>query len=340
MALSAKVGASSRIFLRGAPAEVTAASAKDFFSKYGAVEDLFIVEGKGCGYVEFQSTASAQKVVAEAAKLEIQGKKIEVKMAVPPLSGGIDAGLPNLAMVEPAESPQALDVVVIRGHATTTGIGLAAMYAKAKTTVLVLWDQQHRPAQEEAMAGALSKRVYNTMEEEMADAGVMGKAFEYFGVGAPKCALVHVTSDKIVQESSLGEQPLWEIDSVCAGIKENHTETLQCFYALGIYQPWVHAFRACAFIVIPSMLGWDWPEDLCICTVGSRRVVKADPLRSLDGCGWTIGLQTTTDSAPVNASLAFGAINTCVLADEGQKHQYSGKTLNLTMPKADVWCKQ
>merc|ERR1711879_359605 len=131
-------------------------------------------------------------------------------------------------------------------------------------------------------------RVYQTMQEEIADNAVMGKAFEYYGSGAPKCALLHVGDDQVKQSNEM-EKPLWNVDEVMNGINSNHMETLRCFYAFICYQPWVHAFRACAFVLIPPMMCWDWPDDLCTCGLSSRRSVKAQPLRSMDGSGWTIG---------------------------------------------------
>mmetsp|Transcript_52048 Transcript_52048/g.120999 ORF Transcript_52048/g.120999 Transcript_52048/m.120999 type:complete len:341 (-) Transcript_52048:153-1175(-) len=332
--IGSTVGGSSRIFFRGAAADSTSDSAKDFFSKFGAVDSCYAVPGQGCGYVEFHLSSSVEKVLKEPS-LVLQGKTVEVKRALPPLSGGVDVGVPQQALVEPAMSSQALDVVVVRGHTTATGIGLVAAHAKAMTTVLVLWEHHHYPAKEEAVAGALHKRTYNTMEEEMPDNAVMGKAFEYYG---PKCALVHVGSDKLKQSAEM-EDPLWNVDEVVRGISNNHLETLRCFYAYVCYQPWVHAFRACVFMLIPPMMGWDWPDDLCTCTVSSRRTVKADPLRNMDGSGWTIGLQMTSDSPVVNVSLAHAAMNTIVLADEGTKHNYSGKVMNLTMPTPALWYK-
>lgn len=334
--LEGKVAPTTRVFFRGGPADCTEDAIKQLFSKYGSVDALAVVSGNG--FVEFQQPASASKAAEDSGKISVQGKTIEMKKAMVQLSGGIDAGLSPLALVEPAKSPEALDTVVVRGHTTATAIGLVAMYAKANTTVLVLWEHHSRPEQEANVSNALQKRVYNTMEEEFADGQVMSKAFEYFGSGAPKCALVHVGSDKVKQSAQM-ENPLWQVDEVCAGIKENHIETLTCFYACGIYQPWLHAFRACCFILVPGMLGWDWPDDLCTCTIGSRRTVKADPLRTYDGAGWTIGLQTTSDSAPVNTSLAYAAMNNIVLSDESKKHQYTGKVMNLTMPRADMWFK-
>uniref|UniRef100_A0A7S4QAX7 RRM domain-containing protein n=1 Tax=Alexandrium monilatum TaxID=311494 RepID=A0A7S4QAX7_9DINO len=336
--ISSKIAGSSRIFFRGAPADTTSEAAKGFFAKYGDIDDCYAVPGQGCGYVEFRLCSSAEKVVKEG-PLSLQGKTVEVKRALPPLAGGIDVGVAQQALIEPAKSSEALDVVVVRGHCTATGIGVAAMHAKAMTTVLVLWDHHHYPATEAAVAGALEKRVYNTMEEEMPDNAVMGKAFEYFGVGAPKCALVHVGSDKIKQSVEL-ENPLWNVDEVISGIECNHLETLQSFYAAVCYQPWIHAFRAVCFMLIPPMMGWDWPDDICTCTVSTRRTVKANPLRSADGSGWTVGLQMTNDSPVVNASLAFAAMNKVVFSDESLKHQYTGKTLNLNMPTPDIWFKK
>jgi len=333
--IGAKIAGSSRIFFRGAPADTTVDAARGLFGKYGDVDECYVVPGQGCGSVEFHLCTSVEKVLKEAT-ISLQGKTVEVKRALPPLAVGVDLGVAKQALVEPAKSETALDVVVVRGHCTASGIGLAALHAKALTTILVLWDHH---CHEDTVKGALEKRTYNTMEEEAADNAVMGKAFEYYGVGAPKCALVHVGSDKVAQAAEM-ENPLWDVDKVVQGIEGNHLETLQSFYAAVCYQPWIHAFRACAFTLVPSMMGWDWPDDLCTCTVSSRRAVKADPLRNMDGSGWSIGLQLTSDSPVVNASLAYAAMNKLVLSDEGTKHQFSGKVFNLAMPAADIWFKK
>jgi len=332
--LSTQVPPSNRIFVRGAPADCDAGALKELFAKYGAIDTCYFVEGRGCGYVDFQASASAEKAAADTG-LAVQGRQLEVKRALPPLAGGPDVGLAPRPLVEPATA-QALDVVVVRGHCTAAGIGVTALCARAKSTVLVLWEHHHRPEMEPAVAGALQKRVYNIMEEEMADAHVMGKAFEYFGAGAPKCALLHLGSDKLKQSVEM-ERPLWQVDEVVQGIEDNHTETLQVFYAHSIYQPWIHAVRACVFVLLPQMMGWDWSNDLCTASISSRRVCKAEPLRTYDGSGWTIGLQLTSDTTAVNARLAYSAMATCVLSDEGMRHQYSGKVMELNMPQADLW---
>lgn len=336
--ISSKIAQTSRIFFRGAPEDTTVESAKGFFAKYGDVDDICIVPGQGCGYVEFHLCSSVEKVTKEGT-LSLQGKTVEVKRSMPPLAGGIDVGVPQMALVEPAKSAEPLDVVVVRGHCTATGMGVATLHAKAMTTVLVLWDYHHYPATEAGVAGALEKRTYNTMEEEMADNAVMGKAFEYYGSGAPKCALVQVGTDKLAQDCQI-DDPLHNVDEVISGIEFNHLDTLQGFYAAVCYQPWVHAFRACCFFLVPPMMGWDWPDDLCTCTVSSRRQVKADSLRNMDGSGWTIGLQMTNDSPVVNANLAYAAMNKVVLSDEGVKHMYSGKVLTLNMPTPEIWFKK
>lgn len=335
--ISSKIAQTSRIFFRGAPADATSESVKAFFAKYGDIHECTAVAGQGCGYVEFHLCASVEKVIKEGT-LTLQGSNVEVKRSMPPLAGGIDIGVPQLALVEPWKSPEALDVVVIRGHCTATGMGVAALQAKAYTTVLVLWDSHHYPATEPGMAGALEKRTYNTMEEEMADNAVMGKAFEYHGSGAPKCALMQVGTDKLVQSIDI-EDELFKVDEVISGIEGNHLDTLQGFYAAICYQPWVHAFRACCFFLVPPMMGWDWPNDLCTATTSSRRTVKAEPLRSMDGSGWTVGLQMTSDNSVVNANLAFSAMNQIVQSDEGFKHSVSGKVLNLNMPTPQDWFK-
>merc|ERR1712113_996243 len=99
---------------------------------------------------------------------------------------------------------------------------------------------------------------------------------------------------------------------------------------MGIYQPWVHAFRACAFTLIPARMMWDWPDNLCTCNMSARRVVMAEALRNrVDGTGWDIGLQMTQGSSSVNATLAVAAMHEIVFSNESRKSSLSGKNICL-----------
>mmetsp|Transcript_41713 Transcript_41713/g.110174 ORF Transcript_41713/g.110174 Transcript_41713/m.110174 type:complete len:244 (-) Transcript_41713:56-787(-) len=233
--------------------------------------------------------------------------------------------------VLPAAGAEPLDVVVIRGAATAAGIAVAAKLAKAKTTTLVLWDRKHRKGSNGAgeVTAALQKRTYATGEEERADAVVMGKAFEFFGVGAPKCALLQIGSDKVKQAGDL-ENSLFKPGEIMKCVNDNHIETLSSFYAAMIYQPWVHAYRASIFSLIPSQADGDWPEDVAMATLTTRRAVKHDSMRLPDGSGWTFGLQMNDDSAAVNADLVYAHMLSLCQAGEYVKHQFSGHVLPMT----------
>lgn len=334
-ALKSKTALGGRLFFRGVPVLCSSEAVKECFAQYGSIANFYFSRRSGGGFVQFHRCASLENVMLDAERLSLHGQMIEVKRASPFSSGEIDAGAPQQACVEPMTSLRALDVVVIRGHATCTGIGTAAMHAKAKTTVLVQWERHHRGSVEECPGAALQKRVRNSMEDERADNQMMQAAFEYARTGTPKCGLLHFGSDKLEQTAKM-DTPLVDVDAVIAGMQENHTETLRCFSALSIYQPWIHAFEACAFIIIPPMMGSEWPEDLCLSPVSLHRSLKADPLRSMDGSGWTVGFQLTHGSAQLNASLLYSAVSACVLSQDSTMCKYSGKTFTLNIPLLEL----
>lgn len=335
-ALKSQAALGSRLFFRGVPVSCSSEVVKCFFAEYGAIANFYFSQRSGGGFVQFHRCASLENIMLDAERLSLHGQKIEVKKVSSFSSEEIDVGTPQQACVEPLTSLRALDVVVIRGHATSTCIGTAAMHAKARTTVLVLWERHHRGSAEECPGAALQKRVRNSGEDEGADNQMMQAAFEYARKGTPKCGLLHFGSDKLEQTAKM-DTPLLDVDAVIAGMQENHTETLRCFSALSVYQPWIHAFKACAFIIIPPVMGWEWPEDLCISPVSLHRSVKADPLRSMDGSGWTVGFQLTHGSAQLNASLLYSAVNACVLSHDSTMCKYSGKIFMLNMPLLEKW---
>jgi len=327
--MALQVAATSRVYVRGLPEGTTEKAISDYFGKFGGVANAY-VEQTG-GFVEFKDSSSAEKAAA-AKDLALQGKPIEAKRSMPTVGAGL---MPAQAFVEPSVPETALDVVVIRGACTGTAISMAAMIAQAKTTVLVIWDRAS-PVQETSVSGALEKRVYATLEEERPDQLVMGKAFEFFGSGSPKCALLHVQDDKICETKNM-DKPFTDAEGTAKKIAGNHIETTNGCYAAAIYQPWVHAYRAVLFFLVPPAMLHDWPDDLGVSMTGTRRLVKADCLH-WGAQGWSVGLQLTTDSAPMNARLAVASMSTIVNGDDDMKNKLSGKNVKLMMPPARGWC--
>merc|ERR1719346_811206 len=97
------------------------------------------------------------------------------------------------------------------------------------------------------------------------------------GAAGSKCALVHVASEQLALAKDI-RKPLWHVDEVMKGCKDNHYETLQSMYAASIYQPWVHSFKACVFHLMPPDMDGDHTDDVCVAMAGTRRMIKHDPL--------------------------------------------------------------
>jgi len=216
-------------------------------------------------------------------------------------------------------------------------IGLAALLGQTKTTLFVLWN---RPSKEEAnLSGALEKKIYATLEEEKPDQVVMNHAFQHFTSGIPKCALVHVQADKDIRRDFDVNQPLCNPVETAKGISANHIETTDTMVAASVYKTWLHAYRACFFVLLPDFMLGDWPEEVSTAICNTRRMVKADALRAADGAAWTIGLQMTRDSPAINARLAMSSIASIVKSDDSMKHRLAGRNVKLTMPSSRQWCK-
>lgn len=345
---------SNRLLFRGVPAQCTSQAVQELLQQFGPVDKIFYSQGQGCGVAEFRHVASAEKAAAN--RLVLRGATLETRRAMLQMPGARGAGTNEQAIVTPAQVVKA-DIVVLRGAATATAIGIVYELAKAGTTTLVMWDRQHYAAEEKKVSSYLpkrefaadelkpdkegnvpsGKRPYST-EGEKPDLTVISRAYEYFGAGQ-KCAFIHVCSDKLKQANKI-ERPLWHADEVIKGIAANQMETVKSIHGLSVFHSWVHATRACCFLIIPPAACWEYADDLCMPTVGLRRIAYKDPLRIPDGAGWTIGLQLTSGSSHINAALAYSAIATCVYADEGSRHHLSGKTLNITMPLANLWLEQ
>lgn len=63
----------------------------EFFQKFGEIEDLVLMKAKdgseghrGFGFVTFKNVESTDAVLAQSGKLEIDGRKVDVKIALPP----------------------------------------------------------------------------------------------------------------------------------------------------------------------------------------------------------------------------------------------------------------
>eukprot|EP00457_Paulinella_chromatophora_P009275 gb/GEZN01009337.1/.p1 GENE.gb/GEZN01009337.1/~~gb/GEZN01009337.1/.p1 ORF type:complete len:332 (-),score=23.15 gb/GEZN01009337.1/:209-1204(-) len=78
----------SKIFVGGLSWDTTDVSFTQFFSKYGEIKDSVVMKdreggSRGFGFITFSLPESAGRVLKDKANLELDGRKIEVKLAVP-----------------------------------------------------------------------------------------------------------------------------------------------------------------------------------------------------------------------------------------------------------------
>jgi len=343
---------SNKVLFRGVPDSCNAQDVSAVLQKYGPLDCICYEKGQSSGFAEFLFCGSAERCEEESrtpgSTLELAGQPLEVCREAPKFHGSTDTGAFQQAFVKPKPIDQALDVTVVRGHCTAAGIGMVAELAKSKTTTLVLWDRCHYPKDEPKVKSTLKKQTYDQVfAEQKPDRDVMAKAEQYFSVGTPKCALVHIASDKIRTEATV-QRPLFQVNELVSCITSNHIENITTFNCFKIYKPWAHANRACVFILIPPKLCHEWDDDLATASVGYRRIVKADCLRPFDmndpgklgGSGWTMGLQMTNGSSSVSGALAFASIRDIILSSDEQKDHMGGKVLDLGMPIFSTWAQQ
>mmetsp|Transcript_60742 Transcript_60742/g.113545 ORF Transcript_60742/g.113545 Transcript_60742/m.113545 type:complete len:348 (+) Transcript_60742:53-1096(+) len=331
---------SNKVFFRGVPDSCSAEDVLALLQKFGPLDCISYEKGEGSGIAEFLFCGSAERAETESSRpessLKIAGSAIQVVRGAPRWPGSTDTGAFQQALVKPRPKTESLDVVVVRGQNSATGIGMVAELAKTKTTTLVLWDRQHKP-KDEPKVSTLNKKIYTEVFAEQApDKEVMKKAGDFFSAGTPKCALVHLTAEKLKVEAEL-ERPLSQVGDLMEACRHNHLETIANFNAFKVYRPWLHANRACTFILMPPKLCHEWDDDLATCTVGSRRIVRADPARLPDGSGWTIGLQLTHSAAGVNSVLATATICDLVTAADEIKSHLAGRCVELAMPVFSSW---
>lgn len=78
----------ARIIIRNLPFQITQDSLKDYFAKYGKIEEVKILikaDGKpvGCGFIQFEQVQSAAKAIHYANLKPLQGRSIVVDWAIP-----------------------------------------------------------------------------------------------------------------------------------------------------------------------------------------------------------------------------------------------------------------
>ncbi|CAE7501855.1 unnamed protein product, partial [Symbiodinium necroappetens] len=324
---------SNKVVFRGVPDNCSAEDISNLLQKYGPLECICYEKGAGSGIAEYLFCGSAERVEKESNRpdspLQLAGNRVHVLRGAPRWPGSTDTGAFQQVLVTPTPKTESLDVVVFRGQSSASGIGLVAEMAKTKTTSLVIWDRHHRP-REEPKVSTLQKKIYTEVfAEQEPDKDVMKRAGDFFSTGAPKCALVHLAEEKYKVEAAV-ERPLSQVNDLMDACRHNHLETIAGFNAFKVYKPWLHANRACTFVLIPPKLCHEWDDDIATCTVGSRRIVRADPVRLPDGSGWTMGLQMVHSSASVNAVLASTTIHDLVTADDATKNLLAGRCIELT----------
>jgi len=76
----------SELFVKNLSFNTTEDQLRNFFSKYGTIDDLKILmrddgKSKGIGFVEFNSRAEANKALADAGKLNLDGRDIQISFS-------------------------------------------------------------------------------------------------------------------------------------------------------------------------------------------------------------------------------------------------------------------
>ena len=74
----------SKLYVGNLNYSVTNDELKELFSSYGEVKDIKIIEGKGFGFVELDSSEAANKAKDELNSTEFKGRKLRVDEARPP----------------------------------------------------------------------------------------------------------------------------------------------------------------------------------------------------------------------------------------------------------------
>ncbi len=74
----------SKLYVGNLDYSVTTDQLRELFAKYGEVKNVNIIEGRGFGFVEFNSEADAEKAKDELDGKEFSGRQMKVDEARPP----------------------------------------------------------------------------------------------------------------------------------------------------------------------------------------------------------------------------------------------------------------
>lgn len=74
----------SKMYVGNLPYSVNKAQLEELFSKYGQVQSVTIIEGKGFGFVEMSSPAEAEAAQSALNGTDFQGRPLKIDEARPP----------------------------------------------------------------------------------------------------------------------------------------------------------------------------------------------------------------------------------------------------------------
>ncbi|MCS7243231.1 MAG: RNA-binding protein [Candidatus Calescibacterium sp.] len=73
----------TKLFVGNLSYQLTEDELRQTFQGYGSIKELRLLQSKGFGFVEFESSESAQKALEELNGKELKGRKMRVEMAKP-----------------------------------------------------------------------------------------------------------------------------------------------------------------------------------------------------------------------------------------------------------------
>lgn len=73
----------TKLFVGNLSYQLTEEELKQTFQGYGNIRGIRLIQNKGFGFVEFESSESAQKALEELNGKELKGRKMRVEMAKP-----------------------------------------------------------------------------------------------------------------------------------------------------------------------------------------------------------------------------------------------------------------
>jgi RNA recognition motif-containing protein len=73
----------SKLFVGNLSYQLTEDELRQTFQPYGEIKDLKLLQTKGFGFVEYESSESAQKALEELNGKELKGRNMRVEMAKP-----------------------------------------------------------------------------------------------------------------------------------------------------------------------------------------------------------------------------------------------------------------